>query len=118
MAGNPYREAAAGTYHFNEYGSRGGEDVKKNTWDYAALALIVVVGISLAFLVSAFLDALAFQNSHQNFVLDEEGNWVPDQFRVEEYRVQAIEAHILGTGVGLIVTVTLLALWLDRRRKR
>ena len=81
-----------------------------NAKDNLALVLIILVGVLLAFSFSAVLDDIAFQEGRR---LGTEST--QDQAFIERYRVQAVEAHILGTGTAILITMGLLALWIKRR---
>ena len=78
---------------------------------YATLAAIVFTGLIVTWGLSALLDLAVYLD---NQTLDGVPGWSPEEW--ERYKVQAVEAHIIGTGWGIIITMALFVTWMDRWR--
>ena len=78
---------------------------------YVILAAIVLTGFIVTWGLSTLIDIAVYLD---NRTLDGATGWSPEEW--ERYKVQAVEAHIIGTGWGIILTMALFVAWVDRWR--
>ena len=84
--------------------------MKRHT-PYLTLAAIAFSGLLLAAVFSAAIDYAAFRG---NQTLDGEPGFSEGEY--ERYNIQAVEAHIVGTGWAIILTMALMVVWMERWR--
>ena len=72
---------------------------------------IILVGLLMVSVLSALMDYIVYRS---NQTLDGEPGFSPDEY--ERYKVQAVEAHVIGTGWALILTMALMVAWIDKWR--
>lgn len=78
------------------------------------LIVFVAIGILVALTASSMLDHAAWRANQQ---IDGAGNMYIDDYHWEKYKVQAVEAHVIGMGIGLAVEIGLVAWWINIPRR-
>ncbi len=78
------------------------------------LIVFVAIGILVALIASNMLDHAAWRANQQ---IDGAGNMYFDDHHWERYKVQAVESHVIGMGIGLAVEIGLVAWWINIPRR-